>query len=200
MLSIICYHRKMGSQMSSTATDTPPYIQVLNPPSELYLNKKIFPKPIIFGFIWDKTTPFILMDDIIYFSKKYKLKITIKKGMKTDGLSNLRALYWWASPFKGRYVVASTIHDGLYHDLTLPRNVCDDILSEVMCCSQVNRIKAKLLWAGVRIGGWVVYYKRKYRKYLKNFYILRTKTPDYKTYVNVEKLNDDEYKALTGGT
>lgn len=95
------------------------------------------------------------------YSYKLLESITIRGhmiplGFRTDFASVPRIL-WSAFPPFGKYCHAAVLHDYLYctrahHSLT--RKQVDQLFYDVMVASGVPVWKAKLMWSGVRLGGW----------------------------------------------
>lgn len=101
---------------------------------------------------------------------------TVPEGFVTDFASVPRFL-WPLLPPYGRHGRAAVVHDWLYlqrpevttrargvmfRDL-MPRRDADGIFRRIMIESGVPRWKAWLLWAGVRLGGWRSWGKRRTR-------------------------------------
>lgn len=96
-------------------------------------------------------TYFKLLIDLVYFSKKYQVKITVPSGTISDGPSVGRwPILFWLFGKKGKR--AAVIHDWLYRNGLFPRGICDDIFLEALVESGYTTI-AKCMYLGVRIGG-----------------------------------------------
>ena len=52
---------------------------------------------------------------------------------------------------------AATLHDYLYRKQVVPRAMADRLFYDALRSCGVGWIKARLLWAGVRVGGWASY-------------------------------------------
>lgn len=82
--------------------------------------------------------------------------IVVPAGYRTDFASIPR-------PLQGIFnadndvAPAAVIHDFLYSSLMVPRDRADEIFHEALRRNGVGKIRARVLWAGVRIGGWVGY-------------------------------------------
>ena len=85
------------------------------------------------------------------------MMIGVRPGWYTDGASVPLLLRWWAPPFAGPYTAAAIVHDILYRAQhpDIDRARADRVLLQAMCASGVNRAQAAMIYAGVRIGGWV---------------------------------------------
>jgi Protein of unknown function (DUF1353) len=94
--------------------------------------------------------------------------ITIPTGAQTDFASIPRVFWAIMSPY-GRYGKAAIVHDYLYRNggyvnvaedgqpirmRQFSRAECDQILYDAMVCSGVNWLQRKIIYAGVRVGGW----------------------------------------------
>lgn len=98
----------------------------------------------------------VLTDDLHYQSRLGK--ITVPKGFRTDldSVPRLPLAYWLC---KGAAVVAPIVHDWLYRegsigDYVITRKQADDIFLEIMEEEGVSRWRRRLVWLGVRAGGW----------------------------------------------
>ncbi len=103
-------------------------------------------------------TYFILLQDLVYYSEKYKLKITVPAGFVSDGPSVPRVPFlFFFFGHKGKR--ASVVHDWLYRNQLLPREICDAIFREALLDSGKYKITADGMFYGVRVGGWNSYRK-----------------------------------------
>ena len=101
-------------------------------------------------------TYFMLLQDLVYYSEKYKLKITVPAGFVSDGPSVPRVPFlFFFFGHKGKR--ASVIHDWLYRNKLLSREICDEIFKEALLDSGKYKITAYGMFAGVRVGGWNSY-------------------------------------------
>lgn len=87
------------------------------------------------------------------FSRKY---ISVPKGFITDFASTPNFLWWWLPPF-GKYTKAAVIHDYIYQTKSRTRKEADQIFKEAMIVGGTRKWKAKLMYWGVRIGGWLAW-------------------------------------------
>lgn len=95
-------------------------------------------------------------------------RITMLPFFETDGASIPRAL--WpiiGDPFAAELLPAALTHDGLYAAQLLDRAQADAILLELLQRYGVGRIKARIIWAAVRAGGWVAWRAKKKRDVAK---------------------------------
>lgn len=94
----------------------------------------------------------VLLKDLVYENSKYV--ITIKAGFETDGASIPKFL--WSvisSPFYGPIIYGAIVHDGLYTAMKLSRKESDGLLKEMNLESGYNKVKAMLVYSGVRVFG-----------------------------------------------
>jgi hypothetical protein len=54
---------------------------------------------------------------------------------------------------------ACIVHDWLYSTQIMPRDVADEVLAEAVKALGYSEALAKLMWAGVRLGGWAAWKK-----------------------------------------
>lgn len=101
-------------------------------------------------------TYFMLLQDLVYHSKKYNLRITVPSSMVSDGPSVPRVPFMFLL-FGHKGKRASVVHDWLYRNMLLPRNICDDIYREALKDSKKCAVTANGMFAGVRAGGWAHY-------------------------------------------
>ena len=113
--------------------------------------------PLDDGYSWKLLSPF-----------RYRIGemdsdeiITVPKGFVTDFASIPRML-WVVLPPWGTYGKACVLHDYLYFSGIYDRNRCDDIFLESMGVLDVSWVKRRIMYRGVRTGGWVAW--RKHRR------------------------------------
>ena len=94
-----------------------------------------------------------MLSDLTFECDLYK--ITIKRGMHTDGAS-IPQIFWSiiGSPLMGKYVGSALIHDGLYASKILTRKQSDKLFEQMMKDNNVGVVRRKLMYAAVRLGGW----------------------------------------------
>lgn len=125
-------------------------------------------------------------------SKNYKInsnlsfenndfKVTVKKGLVTDGASIPR-IFWSiiGCPSNGKYVGSAIIHDGLYMSEIISRKDADKIFLDMLKHNGIGYIKRNLMYFAVRLGGYFVW-----RKHNQDTVSLNKK------FVLVEKFYDD---------
>lgn len=102
-------------------------------------------------------------------------RILVPSGFKTD-FASVPRLLWPILPPIGKYTAAAVLHDWLYqhpqvfwvsqteswHALDLNRQGCDAVFDEAMEVLEVSDWARRLMYRGVRLGGWMPW--RKYRK------------------------------------
>ena len=103
-----------------------------------------------------------LLEDITYHvgGPNSPDKIVIPAGFVSDGGSVPRFLWMFIDPW-GAAAKAFWLHDHMYNTQERSRLVSDAILMEAMEVLGVNWLKRKLIYRGVRIGGWVAWNKHK---------------------------------------
>ncbi len=92
-------------------------------------------------------------------------KIHIPEGFKTD-FASVPRIFWSYIPPWGKYGPASVLHDFLYMRQLYSRGKSDKIFLEAMKVLKVSWIKRRLIYGGVRMGGWVAW--RSHKKRNKN--------------------------------
>lgn len=97
-------------------------------------------------------TEWTLKEDVSFTNEH--LEIIVKSGFITDG-SSIPKLFWSivGSPLEADLLLPSIIHDGLYTDETLPRDICDNLLREMLLLNGVSQLKANLIYSAVRMFG-----------------------------------------------
>lgn len=103
-----------------------------------------------------------------YYSKTFQ----IQKGFTFDGAS-IPPVFWdlVGEPTDSDFLIAAMIHDYLY-SIRFNRKISDGAFRTFLIQNGVWTLKAKLMWAGVRLGGFVFYagdtskFWKKVRNYL----------------------------------
>lgn len=103
--------------------------------------------------------PFTLLEDLVYETRRHRI-IRVPKGFKTD-LASIPRVLWNVLPPVGRYNKAAVVHDFLYQNNGCTRAEADAVLNEAMRVLGVRVTQRWAIYAGVRLGGWVVW--RRYR-------------------------------------
>ncbi len=91
------------------------------------------------------------------FSRKY---VVVPKGFVTDFASTPGLLWSWLPPF-GHYTKAAVLHDWIYKTHWInhySRKKADQIFYEAMLVGKTPKWKAKMMYWGVRIGGWLAWH------------------------------------------
>lgn len=111
----------------------------------------------------DSGPPITLAQPLVYESDRLARTIIVPSGFVTDLASIPRGL-WNIIPKEGKQNRAGVIHDWLYMTAEegCTRKGADDALREGCLCSGVSARMARVIWLGVRLGGWVVW--RRYRR------------------------------------
>ena len=104
-------------------------------------------------------TYFKLLDDLVFESEVYGIKIRVPAGFVSDGPSVPRTpILFWLFGHVGKR--AAVIHDFLYRNALVPRNIADEIYSEALIASNKGKNKAFWMYLGVRARGWKYYGSR----------------------------------------
>lgn len=109
--------------------------------------------------------PFTLVYPLAYESDRIG-SFVVPAGFKTDFASIPRVL-WNLLPPVGRYDAAAVLHDYLYQRPSgapkVTRSIADHVLLEAMDTLRVILPARVAIFAGVRLGGWLVWnnYRRK---------------------------------------
>lgn len=111
-----------------------------------------------------------LNTDLHYVHPKYGM-ITVASGTTTDldSVPRLPVIYWLA---KNRTVIGATIHDSLYRaakitrkppakDTPITRRIADRIFVDAMKEEGVSWWARRLVWLGVRFGGFLAWRKHR---------------------------------------
>lgn len=102
----------------------------------------------------------VLLEPLTYTTRAGEI-IVVPAGTKSDGASTPR-IFWRALPPFGPYWLPALMHDYLYQTGMFVQSKCDALFHEAMLGQGVGKFKAWVIWAGLRLGGWVAY--NNYRK------------------------------------
>ena len=97
--------------------------------------------------------PYILYRPLTYDSDILGRSITIPSGFATD-LASIPTGLWNILPKTGKYDAAAVVHDYLYQFNTCTRAEADAVLLEAMTVCAVGATKKRIIYWGVRLGGW----------------------------------------------
>ncbi len=99
---------------------------------------------------WKLLSPFVARID----GEPY----VVPEGFVTDldSVPRIPLTYWLV---KNRAIQSAVLHDYLY-SVQLPRKWADEVMLEAMKEEGVNPFIRKLIWAGVRAGGWYAYERK----------------------------------------
>jgi len=116
-------------------------------------------RPLPDGRTWE------LLEEFDYYlgSPESGLFIRVPKGFITD-FASVPRIFWPILPPWDKYGKAAVLHDYLYHSHRFIRLLCDAIFFEAMGVLGVSWWKRWVLYLGVRIGGWVPFYKRRHNE------------------------------------
>lgn len=105
------------------------------------------------------------LENLVFRSTRHNLIISVPVGFETDLASVPRWLPITNMLAGGTAIKAAVFHDYLYHHPAyyndvrrmVPRQICDDVFDEIMEAEHVPGWRKSLMWAGVRVGGWLSY-------------------------------------------
>lgn len=119
---------------------------------------------------------FLLVEDFEYTGLRDKWRIPA--GFKTDFASVPKVL-WWILPPHGKHAKAAVVHDWLYvvrpevratklgntwtastYTRHVTRREADGVFRRIMKECGVGWLRRYIMWAGVRLGGWVSWMQR----------------------------------------
>ena len=128
--------------------------------------------------IRDGRSLWALQSDLTYNTKADPLDIiTVPRGFVTD-LTSVPRVFWSFLPPDGPWVKAAVVHDFLYYTQgdgvwykrtgisrreRYSRRAADDILREGMADRDIDAWAQFIIWAAVRVGGWIAW-QRKHTK------------------------------------
>ena len=126
----------------------------------------------------------VLEEDWAFYSKRLGEEVTIKKGFKSD-LDSVPRIPIVYSQLKGYARLAAIAHDFLYasgytiqyttgtphKETKVSRKTADAIFLDLMVCEKIGPIRRRVIWFGVRVGGWVSY-KPSVNKIINRYYRL----------------------------
>ena len=100
--------------------------------------------------------------------------VTIKKGLKTDGLSIPR-LFWTiiGNPYNPKYVGSGIIHDGLYQSHAVPQKEADLLFKSMLKHNGVGIIRRNLMYYALRLFGSLAY-SNAYKNISENKHFVET--------------------------
>jgi hypothetical protein len=89
--------------------------------------------------------------------------LTAPSGFISDGASIPRLLWVWPGhPLEGEFLRASVLHDWMYRTGEASRAQADRLFFEALQADGVSPVRARVMYAGVRVGGWLAW--RRYRR------------------------------------
>lgn len=110
-----------------------------------------------------------LINDLVYQGNQDRF--TVPKGFRTD-FASIPRLFAWLIPKNGSHDAAAIVHDYLYrHQPLVPspaplrsmqwisRKDADRLFRRIMREIGTNRVRYNLMYAGVRVGGWISWNK-----------------------------------------
>lgn len=114
----------------------------------------------------DDDIPYTLVQSLDYDSAILGGVVTVPAGFVTD-LASIPRIIQNLIPKEGRYNRPAVVHDflyrlGAYRGAPIPRKTADQVLLEAMYAAGVDADRADVIYAGVRLGGWLPW--RRYRR------------------------------------
>jgi hypothetical protein len=101
----------------------------------------------------------ILREDLNYIANSGVQYIT-HAGLYTD-LASVPSVLRTTTAVLGagwqQTAAAGILHDGLYKTGRVSRHMADDLFREALVNSGLSKWKARVMWAGVRSGGWLAW-------------------------------------------
>lgn len=85
--------------------------------------------------------------------------LTVPAGFEYDHASIPRGLWNLYPPYDPKYAAAACVHDWLYAARVFPRAYCDAVFRAIMAYRRVRFTQRWVMWAAVRLFGWLPYTK-----------------------------------------
>lgn len=104
-----------------------------------------------FDNIWQLDKPLVYQSDLLG-------EIVVPAGFKTDFASVPRLVGMYLL-FGGKGERAAVVHDWLYSQHKVSRELADDVFREALIATGYARWEYEPMYAGVRVGGWVAWKK-----------------------------------------
>ena len=97
-----------------------------------------------------------LLRALVYQSDRLERVLIVPRGFVTDFASvpRLPFVFWLAG---GKATKAAVVHDFLYRKSGVTRADADAVFAEAMKATGQAAWRRGLMWAGLRLGGWVAY-------------------------------------------
>jgi hypothetical protein len=101
-----------------------------------------------------KVGEWALLDDLLYADLAGKQHLCPKHF-----ITDLASIPWLAEPIFNTVDsrLPGVMHDWLYCSSAMPRAECDALLKEMLLATGCDAVRANLIYAGVRVGGWKRY-------------------------------------------
>lgn len=125
----------------------------------LTLRDGIFQRVAIAPF--DHMGNWILLEDFTYhiWFKWSPETITVPAGFIFNWMSIPRLFWWFAHPMESDTIIASLVHDHCFYTRKYSLSKSDWIFYDALIACQVNKYKAFVLYRGLRLWSWYVWYK-----------------------------------------
>jgi hypothetical protein len=130
-----------------------------------------FQTPLRFEHVAGKERTWRLLEPLVYVSQVGR-PFVADAGFVFDGASVPRPLWWWYPPIGGKYDEAAVLHDWLYAKAEhyvgddhghLSRGDADALMLEAMEATGVRVSAQRVIYSGVRAGGWRAWGKHRRR-------------------------------------
>lgn len=133
------------------------------------MNRNRFPNTLKLEYYPDLKDEFLLLEDFTFICND-GLEIVAEKGLSTD-LASIPRVFRWLFKGHNRYTYGAIPHDWIYQHkgvlslddgstVGVSRKRADDVLYEACIAAGVSKWKAKMIYAAVRAGGWVMWNKK----------------------------------------
>lgn len=101
-----------------------------------------------------------ILETPLYYVTRAGEGLVVPPGFETDLASIPRILHAMI-PVNGRHRAAAILHDWLYETQLRSRAESDRLFLEAMADSGVRWTQRQVMYAGVRLGGWIAWSKRR---------------------------------------
>ena len=118
-------------------------------------------QPLLIPILFEGREVYQLVEEWSFVSMSER--IAVPKGFICDGASIPRLL-WMIRPPDGIHRAAAVAHDWLYANKgfgVFTRKKCDLVFLDLLKAAGVSWLSRKLMYRGVRLGGWVAWSKPK---------------------------------------
>lgn len=117
----------------------------------------MFLTPLRLEAVIDKPETWTLLSDLVWHGAT---RIVVPAGFVTD-LASIPRMLRWLLQQNGNSRRAAVLHDFLYATQPVTRAEADSIFRAALKAERVIGIGRGLYWAGVRVGGWLPWSRKK---------------------------------------